>query len=107
MTDRAREAIELLLKNRQSERRQSYLVQGRRYERLSADDLCKLWAEQMNRWADDSISFDQMALNDLGVEMGLRDMSPPLDRIAAARQKILAKSGQALAAVFAGHPAPE
>lgn len=104
MTDQTREAVELLLKNRQSDNRQSYLVRGRRYEQLSADDLCNLWAEQMNRWADDSISFDQRVLNDLGVEMGLREIAPPLEQIAEARQKILAKSGKALATIFAGHP---
>jgi hypothetical protein len=104
MTDQAIEAVELLLKNRQSDNRQSYLVRGRRYEQLSADDLCTLWAEQMNRWADNSVSFDQRALNDLGVEMGLREMAPPLERIAEARQKILAKSEKALAAFFAGRP---
>ncbi len=59
MTDQTRAAVELLLKNRQSDNRQSYLVRGRRYAQLSASDLCKLWAEQMNRWADDSILFDQ------------------------------------------------
>lgn len=104
MTDQAREAIELLLKKRQSDNRQSYLVRGRRYEQHSAHDLCKLWAEQMNGWADDSISFDQRVLNDLGVEMELRGMAPPLDQIAEARQKILAKSGQALATIFADQP---
>ncbi|KQT02971.1 MAG: hypothetical protein ACOY3N_14020 [Bradyrhizobium sp.] len=104
MTDQAREAVQLLLKNRQSDNRQSYLVRGRRYEQLSADDLSRLWAEQMSRWADDSTAFDQRALNDLGVEMGLRQMAPPLEQIAAAREKILAKSGKALAAIFAGYP---
>ncbi|PSO16974.1 hypothetical protein FJN17_19525 [Bradyrhizobium symbiodeficiens] len=107
MTDQAREAVELLLKNRQSDNRQSYLVRGRRYEQLSANDLCKLWAEQMNRWADDSIAFDQRALNDLGVEMGLREIAPPLEQIAEARQKILAKSGKALATILADHPDTE
>jgi hypothetical protein len=101
MTDQAREEIELLLKNRQSDNRQSYLVRGRRYERLSANDLCTLWAEQMNRWADYSASFDQKALNDLGVEMGMRDMAPPLELVAEASQKILAKSAESLARIFA------
>jgi len=100
MADQAIEAIELLLKNRQSDNRQSYLVRGRRYERLSADDLCTLWAEQMNRWAHDSASFDQKALNDLGVEMGLRDMAPPLELVVEARQKILAKSAKSLATIL-------
>lgn len=102
MTDRAREDIELLLRNRQSDNRQSYLVRGRRYEQLSDDDLRKLWAEQMTCWADDSASFDQKALNDLGIEMQLREITPPLERIAEARQKILAKSERALATMFAG-----
>ncbi|MCP3442084.1 hypothetical protein [Bradyrhizobium sp. CCGUVB14] len=103
MTDQAREAIELLLKNRQSDNRQSYLVRGRRLKQLSANDLCKLWAEQMNRWANDSILFDQRALNDVGVEMGLREIPPPLEQIAEARQRILAKSGSALATIVASH----
>ncbi len=104
MTDEAREAVERLLKNRRSDNRQSYLVRGRRYEQLSADDLSKLWAELMSRWADDSIAFDQRALNDLGVEMELRQMAPPLDQIAEAREKILEKSGKALATIFSGSP---
>lgn len=101
MTDQAREAIGLLLQNRQSDNRQSYLVRGRRYERLSANDLCTLWAEQMNRWADDSAAFDQRALNDLGIEISLRDMAPPLGLVVEARQKILAKSAKSLATIFA------
>lgn len=107
MTDQTREAVELLLKARQSDNRRSYLVRGRRYEQLSGDDLCRLWAEQMSRWADDSTAFDQRALNDLGIEMGLRQMAPPLERIAHARTKILAKSGKALATMFAGYPETE
>lgn len=103
MSDQARQAVELLLKNRQSDNRKSYLVRGRRYEQLSANNICKRWAEQMNRWADDSILFDQTALNDLSVEMGLREISLPIDQIAEARDKILAKSGSALATIVAGH----
>jgi hypothetical protein len=104
MADQARDAVELMLKNRQSDNRQSYVVRGRRYEQLSANNLRQLWAEQMNRWADDSVAFDQRALNDLRVEMGLREIAPPLEQIAEARQKILAKSGKALATIFADHP---
>ncbi|MET3911307.1 hypothetical protein ABID59_005670 [Bradyrhizobium sp. S3.3.6] len=91
-----------MLKSRQSENRQSYLVRGRRYEQLSANDLRNRWAEQMTRWADDSILFDQRALNDLGIEMGIRELVPPLEQIAEARQKILAKSERALAIICAG-----
>ncbi|MCP3394989.1 hypothetical protein NLM27_40275 [Bradyrhizobium sp. CCGB12] len=103
MGDQAREAVELLLKKRQSDNRQSYLVRGRRYEQLSDNDVRRLWAEQMNRWADDSSVFDQKALNDLSVEMQLREMTPPIDQIAEARQKILEKSERALATIVSGH----
>jgi hypothetical protein len=101
MIDPVREAVEAMLKNRRLENRQSYLVRGRRYQRLSDNDLYKRWAEQMNRWADDSIIFDQRALNDLGIEMGLRELAPPLEQIAGARQKILAKTERALATINA------
>jgi hypothetical protein len=90
-----------MLKNRQLENRQSYLVRGRRYEQLSTNDLRARWADQMNRWADDSILFDQRALNDLGIEMELRGLAPPLEQIVEARQKILAKSRKALATICA------
>lgn len=101
MSDEVREAVERMMKNRQLENRQSYLVRGRRYERLSTNDLRERWSDQMNRWADDSILFDQRMLNDLGIEMQLRELAPPLEQIADARQKILAKSGKALATICA------
>lgn len=102
MSDDGREAVDRMLKNRQLENRRSYLVRGRRNEQLSTKDLRERWADQMNRFADDSILFDQRALNDLGVEMELRELAPPLEQIVEARQKILAKSGKALAAICAG-----
>lgn len=100
MADQANEVIELLLKNRQSDNRKSYLVRGRRYGRLYTNDLRTLWAEQMNRWANDSASFDQKALNDLGVEMSLRDMALPLELVEEERQKTLARSAKSLAMIF-------
>jgi len=103
MTNQAREAVELLLKSRQSDNRQSYLVRGRRYKQLSANDLCALWADQMNNWANNSALLDQRALNDLGVEMGLREIPPPIEQIAEAREKILARSGSAIATIIADY----
>ncbi|QIO98864.1 hypothetical protein [Bradyrhizobium symbiodeficiens] len=49
----------------------------------------------MKARADNLSSFDQAALNNLGVEMTLREMNPPLDRIGEAWQKIVAKSDAA------------
>uniref|UniRef100_UPI00081034EA hypothetical protein n=1 Tax=Acinetobacter baumannii TaxID=470 RepID=UPI00081034EA len=101
MSDAMRETVEAMLKKRRLENRNSYLVRGRRYQQLSENDLNKRWAEQMNRWADESILFNQRALNDLGVELDLRGLAPPIDRIVEARLKILSKSERALAAICA------
>ena len=96
MTSDATKIVETMLRNRQTENRRAYLVRGRRYERLTSESLIERWTEQMKAWADNLRSFDQAALNDLGVEMTLREIYPPLDRIGEAWQKIVAKSDAAL-----------
>ncbi len=98
MTDQAREAVELLLKNRQSDNRQSYLVRGRRYRTtLRQRSLQALGGadEPLGRRLDRVRPREPSTI--FGVEMGLREIAPPLEQIAEARQKILAKSGKALA----------
>lgn len=45
--------------------------------------------------ADNLSSFDQAALNNLGVEMTLREMNPPLDRIGEVSQEVVARSDAA------------
>ncbi|MCG2645737.1 MULTISPECIES: hypothetical protein [Bradyrhizobium] len=96
MTKDAVKIVETMLRNRQMENRRAYLVRGRRYQRLTSENLIERWVEQMKAWADNLNSFDQAALNDLGVEMTLREMHPPLDRIGGASQKIVVRSDAAL-----------
>jgi hypothetical protein len=77
MNDRIDTILQAFLDHQAMEETKSYLERGRRFEDLTVDDLSKGWAAAFTAVCADGDEGGQTDLDDLGAELGLRNLERP------------------------------
>jgi hypothetical protein len=79
--------IDTVLSAAAMEETEDYLARGRRFERLSIEDLGQRWTTAFKAWCQDRTPELQREFDDAAAELGLRNAEPPFD---TARDEIVA-----------------
>ena len=75
------EVLQTVLRAAALEETESYLVRGRRFERLSKEDLSERWIAGFKAWCKDRTLELQREFDDAAAELMLRGEEPPFDAV--------------------------
>jgi len=75
------EVLQTVLRAAALEETESYLVRGRRFERLSKEDLSERWIAGFKAWCRDRTLELQREFDDAAAELMLRGEEPPFDAV--------------------------
>jgi hypothetical protein len=75
------EVLQTVLRAAALEETESYLVRGRRFERLSKEDLSERWIAGFKAWCKDRTLELQREFDDTAAELMLRGEEPPFDAV--------------------------
>jgi hypothetical protein len=75
------EVLQTVLRAAALEETESYLVRGRRFERLSKEDLSKRWIAGFKAWCRNHTLELQREFDDTAAELMLRGEEPPFDAV--------------------------
>jgi hypothetical protein len=80
--DRVGAIVNAFLQNKSMEQKRDYLARGRRFARLDVAQLKKGWIIAVRNWLARKNHANELMMDDLASEMGLRRLEPPYQAVA-------------------------